>query len=135
MTVSARYCPRCATEVEDVGGFCLLGHDLRLRPMSESMNDLRAEVDRAFEEARVQVAAVTGDIPQVRAATPPPPPPPPPLPDDLEEQTKNRMVENWAAFEAEVPSASDPITAFAPNTRMDWGPGDTKLKRRRFRRS
>lgn len=130
--MSERYCPKCATDVEDVGGFCLLGHDLRLRPVTESMNDLRAEVDRAFEEARVQVAAVTGEIPRVAADAPPPPPP---LPDDLEEQTKARMVENWAAFEEEDASASDPITAFAPNTRMDWGPGETKLKRRRFRRS
>jgi len=134
--MSERYCPKCATEVEDVGGFCLLGHDLRLRPMTESMDDLRAEVDRAFEQARVQVAAVTGEIPLV-VGDMPSVPPPPPLPDDLEEQTKTRMVEAWQDFEDEPagPSASDPITAFAPNTRMDWGPGDTKVKRRRFRRS
>lgn len=132
--MTERYCPKCATDVEDVGGFCLLGHDLRLRPITESMDDIRAEVDRAFEEAKVQVAAVTGEIPLIAADGPPPPPP---LPDDLEEQTKSRMVEAWQDFEDEpgTPSPSDPITAFAPNTRMDWGPGDTKLKRRRFRRS
>lgn len=128
--MSERYCPKCRTEVEDVGGFCLLGHDLRLRAVTEStMDDLRAQVDRAFEQARVQVAAVTGEIPLASA-----PPPPPPLPDDLEEQTKTRMVEQWAGFEDEAPSASDPITQFAPNTRMDWGPGD-KPKKGRFRRS
>ena len=133
--MTERYCPKCATDVEDVGGFCLLGHDLRLRPITESqsMDDLRAEVDRAFEEARSQVAAVTGEIPLVKSDAPPPPP----LPDDLEEQTKTRMVEAWAAFEdePEPPAASDPITAFAPNTRMDWGPGEAKPKKGRFRRS
>ena len=129
--MSERYCPKCRTEVEDVGGFCLLGHDLRLRAVTDStLNELRADVDRAFEEARVQVAAITGEIPAVQA----PPPPPPPLPDDLEEQTKTRMEELWAGFEEETPPASDPITQFAPDTRMDWGPGE-KTKRRGFRRS
>jgi hypothetical protein len=129
--MSERYCPKCQTDVEDVGGFCLLGHDLRLRPAAESMGDLRAEVDRAFEHARVQVAAITGEIPGVST---PPPPPPPPLPEDLEQRTKARMEELWADYEEEKPSPSDPITQFAPNTRMDWGPGD-KPKRRGFRRS
>ena len=131
-----RYCPKCATDVEDVGGFCLLGHDLRLRPITASMDDLRAEVDRAFEEAKVQVAAITGEMPLVTPEAADAPPPPPPLPDDLEEQTKTRMVEAWKDFKDEPagPSASDPITAFAPNTRMDWGPGETKLKKGRFRR-
>lgn len=127
--MSERYCPKCRTDVEDVGGFCLLGHDLRLRAVTDAtMNDLRAEVDRAFEAARVQVAAITGEIPAV------PPPPPPPLPDDLEAQTKARMEQLWAGFEEETPSPSDPIAQFAPNTRMDWGPGE-KPKRRGFRRS
>lgn len=131
--MSERYCPKCRTDVEDVGGFCLLGHDLRLRAVTDAaMNDLRAEVDRAFEEARVQVAAITGEIPVVAAA--PPPPPPPPLPDDLEDQTKKRMQELWAGFEEEPSSPSDPIAQFAPANRMDWGPGD-KPKRRGFRRS
>lgn len=129
-----RYCPECRTEVEDVGGFCLLGHDLRLRAMTEStLGDLRAEVDRAFEQARVQVAAITGEVPTV-PGNPPPPPPPPPLPDDLEEQTKTHMQELWAGFEEEPQTPWDPITQFAPSTRMDWGPGE-KSKRRGFRRS
>ena len=128
--MSERYCPKCRTDVEDVGGFCLLGHDLRLRAVTDvTMNELRADVDRAFETARVQVAAITGEIPAVSA-----PPPPPPLPDDLEEQTKTRMEELWAGFEEEPASTSDPITQFAPDTRMNWGPGE-KPKRRGFRRS
>jgi hypothetical protein len=96
-----------------------------------SLSDLRAEVDKAFEQARVQVAAITGQIPAVSANVAPPPPP---LPDDLEEQTKTRMEELWVGFEEEPQLPSDPITQFAPNTRMDWGPGD-KPKRRGFRRS
>lgn len=132
--MSERYCPKCQTDVEDVGGFCLLGHSLRLRPITESLDDLRAEVDRAFEEVRVQVAAVTGEIPVVASSQAPPPPPP--LPDDLEEQTKTKMTELWAGFEDDVRASTDPITAFAPNTRMDWGPeGGKRLKRRGFRRS
>ena len=127
--MTERYCPKCQTDVEDVGGFCLLGHSLRLRPITESMDEIRAEVDRAFEEARVQVAAITGEIPTVSSA-----PPPPPLPEDLEEQTKTRMVEAWADFEEDAPNPTDPITAFAPDTRMDWGPAGAK-KRRGFRRS
>src|SRR5687768_14756400 len=97
MNMTERYCPKCATDVEDVCGFCLLGHDLTLRPITEaqSMDDLRAEVDRAFEEARSQVAAVTGEIPLINNDAPPPPP----LPDDLEEQTKTRMVEAWQDFD------------------------------------
>lgn len=129
--MTERYCPKCQAEVEDVGGFCLLGHSLRLRPITETMDEIRAEVDRAFEEARVQVAAITGEIPAIASS----PPPPPPLPDDLEEQTKTRMDELWAGFEEDAPSPADPITAFAPNTRMDWGPDGAKLKRRGFRRS
>ncbi len=132
--MSERYCSKCRTEVEDVGGFCLLGHSLKLQPpMDSSLSDLRAEVDSAFEGARVPVARSSGERPSVGSA--PPPPPPPPLPDDLEEQTKTRMQELWANFEDEGPSPADPITAFAPNTRMDWGPGESKLKRRSFRRS
>ena len=132
--MSERYCPKCQTDVEDVGGFCLLGHSLRLRPITASLDELREEVDRAFEEVRVQVAAVTGEIPAIQG---PPAPPPPPLPDDLEEQTTTRMTELWEDFEPEDSRTStDPITAFAPDTRMNWGPeGGKRLKRRGFKRS
>lgn len=132
--MSERYCPKCQTDVEDVGGFCLLGHSLRLRPITASLDELRDEVDRAFEEVRAQVAAATGEIPAVPSADAPPPPPP--LPDDLEEQTKTKMVEMWADFEEDARTATDPITAFAPDTRMDWGPeGGKRPKRKGFKRS
>lgn len=131
--MTERYCPKCDTEVEDVGGFCLLGHSLRLRPITASLDELREEVDRAFEEVRIQVAAVTGEIPAVPGADSAPPPPP--LPDDLEEQTKTKMSELWEGFEDDVRLSTDPIAAFAPDTRMDWGPAEGKRKRRGFKRS
>ena len=56
--MTIRFCPRCATDVEDAGGFCLLGHRLALDPPAGTMEDLRAEIDRAFEEAQLEVAAV-----------------------------------------------------------------------------
>ena len=102
--MTVRYCPRCKTDVEDTGGFCLLGHRLALEPPVASIQDLRDEVDRAFEEARLEVASVMtrDDVPTAPMAavapapaspvvpavsttpldTPPtrrvPPPPPPP---------------------------------------------------------
>ncbi len=45
------------------------------------------------------------------------------------------MDEVWAGLDAQDRSADDPITAFAPNSRMYWGPGEGKLKKRRFKRS
>ena len=63
--MTIRYCPRCKTDVEDTGGYCLLGHRLALEPPVASITDLRAEVDRAFEDARLQVASVMAndDVP------------------------------------------------------------------------
>lgn len=48
------YCSQCGSEVEDTGGFCLLGHSLHMADTG-SLADLRAEVDKAFEQARAQV--------------------------------------------------------------------------------
>jgi hypothetical protein len=56
--MAQRFCPRCNAEVEDVGGFCLLGHDLRLEPPVDSLKALRAEVNRTFDEARRELADV-----------------------------------------------------------------------------
>ena len=109
-----RFCPQCRSEVEDAGGFCLLGHSLRASAPTDSLAALRAEVDKAFEDARVTVSTTLRDLP----VPPPPPPtnghklvshaPPPPLP---------RLK-----VEEPVAGAADPITDFAPAPRMDWGP-------------
>src|SRR5687767_5182800 len=51
-----RFCPRCRAEVEDAGGFCLLGHRF---PVSEGdpIADLRAQVDEAFSKVRIGVTS------------------------------------------------------------------------------
>ena len=134
--MSERYCPKCGTDVEDVGGFCLLGHSLKLASVTDSMGDLRAEVDRVFEEVREQVqariATVTGEIPAVTG----PPPPPPPVEataavEAVEEATQTDLDPLWANFDEDLsPDGPDPIAAFAPSPRMDWGPEKgKKLKR------
>ena len=109
--MSDRFCPQCHTQVEDVGGFCLLGHSLREVAPTATLRELRAEVDRAFEEARIQVAHVLTDGP---------PPPPPPL------------VDPTFLIGLEDATGSDPITEFAPAPRMDWGPNRESRLRRRF---
>ena len=136
--MTERYCPKCGTDVEDVGGFCLLGHSLKLAAVTDSMNDLRAEVDRVFEEVREQVhaklATVTGEMP---AVAPPPPPPLVPLEapahvEAVEEATQTDLDPLWANFDEDLtPNGPDPIAAFAPSPRMDWGPDRGKRPKRR----
>ena len=135
--MTERYCPKCRTDVEDVGGFCLLGHSLKLASVTDSsMGDLRAEVDRVFEEVREQVqariATVTGEMP---AVAPPPPPPPavetPAVIEAVEEATQTDLDPLWANFDEDLsPEGPDPIAAFAPSPRMDWGPEKGKRLKR-----
>ncbi len=47
--MATRFCARCGADVEDVGGFCLLGHRLATEAGMPSLGDLRAQVDKAFE--------------------------------------------------------------------------------------
>jgi hypothetical protein len=166
--MTERYCPKCDAEVQDLGGYCALGHSLMLRSITDisDLGDLKAEVDRAFAEAELQVAsaiasvkgAVTGEFPAVRpseaprspqiaqtppqpaapAASPDAPPPPPPGPhyadefDEFDEEARSRRDEFWKALENDPePSRTDPITAFAPAPRMDWGPNKAAGKKPR----
>jgi hypothetical protein len=130
--MTVRYCPRCDTDVEDVGGFCLVGHRLSQAPITASispLSDLRAEVDKAFEEARLQVAAAlaplaglggTGQTPTRSSA---PPPPPPALEAEEEIAVPTRSYDGlFETMESKEPTGVDPINAFAPAPRMDWGP-------------
>ena len=168
--MTLRFCPRCAEEVEDTGGFCLLGHKLSLDAPTASIQELREEVERSFEEARLQISAVmqsddaaraertlvevstaasTGvsrpaaplvAAPPTRPAPPsthtdtsetspmrlrrtPPPPPPPPV-----ERPKPRVGE-WV--DEDIDMTTDPIAAFAPPPRMDWGPDRGTAKPRK----
>jgi hypothetical protein len=139
--MAERYCPSCGTDVEDAGGFCLLGHPLRLQAMTdaETLTDLRTEVSKAFEDARVQVEEALGEI----ETTVPPPPPP-----SVRQATSRNDAELddpatpvssydelWRAFEEEAARGEDPITAFAPPPRMDWGPERSRRRRRDLNRA
>lgn len=112
--MSLRQCPGCRAEVEDVGGFCLLGHPLRHAAPVDSLMNLRAEVERAFEQVSVDVTEVLNQVPVAAGSqgdVPPPPPPPPNRPDPFVE------------LETIVTSSGpDPMADFAPAPRMDWGP-------------
>ena len=136
------FCTRCSAEVQDVGGFCLLGHPLKASPIGDALDELRAEVDKRFEDVRSELDSIDAhvdlasfDDPPVSAPPPPPPPslPSPPAPpvaleDDEEDRLDPATLQQsykkvWAELDpdAEV-SADDPIYAFAPAGGMDWGP-------------
>jgi hypothetical protein len=108
--MSERFCPQCQSHVEDAGGFCLLGHRLSVAAPAASLRDLRDEVDRAFEEARVQVAHALDPV-----GTPPPPP-----------STSSVTID----IDGLSLQGSDPIVEFAPAPRMDWGPERQGLLKR-----
>ena len=123
--MSERFCTSCDTNVEVVEGHCLLGHSVRLKAATSPLEDLRAEVDRAYEEASFRTASVVveeGETPKaaepmsMTRLAPPPPPPPPALP---HRPSYNEM---WAALEDDVAGSNDPMADFAPPPRMDWGP-------------
>ena len=116
--MGTRYCRSCATEVEDAGGYCLLGHPLRLEAPRDSLAHLRAEVDRAFEDAKMEVATALSAIPANKASGSevalPPSPPRRPVFETIDQPT----------------GGPDPLVEFAPAPRMDWGPEKNFFKRR-----
>jgi hypothetical protein len=102
--MTTRFCPGCEAEVEDTGGFCLLGHRLALEAPVASLKALREEVDKSFEGsdlaktlefderdrsaepamagalAAPQAPTHTAPAVPARRVAPPPPPPPPVAP-------------------------------------------------------
>ena len=56
--MAQRFCTTCEADVEDVDGFCLLGHSLKVASVMPSIDELRAEVDEAFKNAQAEVAQV-----------------------------------------------------------------------------
>ena len=123
--MSARFCTACDADVEVAEGHCLLGHSVRQAASTSPLDDLRSEVDKAYDEASFRVASVIveeGETPKGAVASrsadpgPPPPPPPPPRP------YRPSYDEMWAAYGDDAEVGNDPIAAFAPPPRMDWGP-------------
>lgn len=136
-----RYCPRCRADVEDAGGFCLLGHRLPVSPVADPMADLRAEVDEAFSKVRFQVeSAFQSDVAALTDPAAVPVPARSSLYEELsgddqevaqEMRATTRKVYEELALDAPV-SQTDPITAFSPSPRADWGPekGNGRRSRR-----
>jgi hypothetical protein len=116
--MSFRHCTRCGTEVEDVGGYCLLGHPLRLSAPVDGLKELRAEVDRAMADVKTQVVEMLQAVPAGAGEGPPPPPSATPRPD------------LFAVLDSEPTSGTDPLEDFAPAPRMDWGPDRGRLRRK-----
>jgi hypothetical protein len=149
---TTRYCPTCLIEVEIVSGACRRGHRLPVR----SIGELRADMDRAFDRAMADVAALVGDPPAAGRSTrfvPPPPPPsgspppsarhtpaPPSAPSLMQPPAAPATRASvWSQLEhgpESLDDARDPISAFAPSPRMDWGPDRPSLTdlRNLFRR-
>ena len=111
-----RYCPTCASEVEEVDGFCFLGHPLKLHADPATLTELREEVERAFDDAE---PAPEGALVGVAAG-----PAPAPGAQRPAASTPARASSPPAssASARPRPAIDDPIAAFAPPPRMDWGP-------------
>jgi hypothetical protein len=126
-----RYCKLCDGDVEDVGGYCLLGHPLRLDAPIPSVAEMRDEISRALGEANLEsiLAPTSEPLTEEPLGQPDPfngdsdyrpvPPPPPEIRPTV-----------WESLEIDAPATADPITAFAPPPRMDWGPERSGLKAR-----
>ncbi len=167
--MATAHCPTCEATVETIDGACLLGHPVGER---SRLDDLRAEIERAFEAASREVAAVlTGEIPVVpsgsepvpatsnppaearqmtaplrvdtpvlaaaRAETPIPAAPPtsyqaPPTVASAPPPPPGRLDVEKMWEKANAPGDDDPINAFAPPPRLDWGPDAKKGLRRRL---
>ena len=131
--MTLRFCSRCRADVEDAGGYCLLGHPFP-RETSDALSDLRAEVDKAFEKIKIEIP-VTGLASTLQA-------PAPSSPEPYEElRTSNELVEEmaqsrrdyWSQLRDEVDvsvSRDDPILSFSPSPRMEWGPEKGRRRRR-----
>ncbi|MDQ3878706.1 MAG: hypothetical protein M3290_10220 [Actinomycetota bacterium] len=118
--MTTRFCTTCNSEVEESGGYCLLGHRLAHAAPRDSLSALRAEVDQAFEDARSHL---------VEALAPPPPPPPA---FHVETTRRERAQANmWEGLDVvHEAEAADPINSFAPPPRMDWGPNRSGFLKR-----
>jgi hypothetical protein len=95
--MAQRFCHHCGSDVEDTGGFCLLGHRLAVAAPNE-VREAPPPPPPPAAEAETAVPAVSSVAPTWAALGTTPGAPP--VPDD-------------------------PINQFAPPARMDWGPGSS----------
>ena len=123
------FCPRCRAEVDDVEGFCLLGHRLPDLPADDPIAELRDAVEAAFNQVEVDLKQLSA-VPQNPAAAAPEAPsvfaalePSADVEDDLAERMVEAKRSVWADLTRDQDLAlNDPIAGFAPSPRMDWGP-------------
>jgi hypothetical protein len=121
-----RYCPTCASEVEEVDGFCFLGHPLKLHADPATLTELREEVERAFadtepapERALVGVGVRPAPAPRAQPSAGAAPGAQPPA---AAPPARESSPPASPASPRPRPAIDDPIAAFAPPPRMDWGP-------------
>ena len=138
--MSLRFCSRCRADVEDVGGYCLLGHPLP-QDAVDTISDLRAEVDKAFEKIKVEIP-VTGMASAFTGAGAAPPPPGAAVEayeelrgsdEELVEEIAQTRTDYWSQLRDEVDVSDprdDPILSFSPSPRMEWGPEKGRRRRR-----
>ncbi|HET7483563.1 MAG TPA: hypothetical protein VFK89_11955 [Actinomycetota bacterium] len=151
------YCPRCRADVDNVEGFCLLGHRLPVE-VEDHIADLRDAVDAAFNRVEVDIkelstvpaAVVSAVVPPAAPISAPVPPSAPvqPTAESLtpavfrsldassDHEVVDRMAEAKRSVWAELSvdrslPLDDPIVSFAPSPRMDWGPARSGRRRRR----
>ena len=125
------FCPRCRAEVDNVEGFCLLGHRLPDLPADDPIVELRQAVEAAFTQVEVDVKALSSVVRTTEVAPAPQVEAPDIFsslaPEDTDDNLHERMLEAkrdvWAELTKDKDLAlNDPIVGFAPSPRMDWGP-------------
>ena len=139
--MSLRFCSRCRADVEDVGGYCLLGHPLP-QDAADPISDLRAEVDKAFEKIKIEIP-VTGMASAFKSAGAPaqasvgaslePYDELRGTDEDLVEEMAQTRTDYWSQLRDEVDVSvprDDPILSFSPSPRMEWGPEKGRRRRR-----
>ena len=153
--MTTRFCPRCDAEVEDTGGYCLLGHPLRAVPLVPTIGELRGEpapdtagwlpppvagteASPRHSEPRPVMATVGGAKAQSQASAEPSPAA---GPEEAREQdalpAESARYGLWDTLFSTEPSrivANDPIADFAADGRINWGPRRRFLPGRPFRR-
>jgi hypothetical protein len=137
--LSLRFCARCRADVEDAGGYCLLGHPFP-QDTSDPISDLRAEVDKAFEKIKIEIP-VSGMASTFQTSSAPSQAAPSFEPYEELRSSDEHLVEEmaqsrrdyWSQLRDEVDSSvsrDDPILSFSPSPRMEWGPEKGRRRKR-----